>query len=424
MVSVVDTSPGSRLPNVTAQERRFAYRWMILASSLTVLVTSFALHLAWGNAGAAVAADLHISPAMMGAFVSAFFVGYGVASFFAGFAVDWLGPKRAICLALVPLGGFTAAFGLIQAPWQGLALQLLIGMSAGTGYAGTAKLLSSWFVSKERGRAFGILGTASSAAVLIANAVFPSVILHLTWRALYPLLGCVVALVLALSLIVLRNGPAVPRGAPERPERVLAIARTLLTSRNFVLMSATGLGGIWGAWGYSFWANPLMTKVFEIGPVAAGGVVAVFGFFGLCGKPLYGLLSDLVGGHRKILVVLSLVIFAIALLVFSQLHDVAGFRLIAPVLGFGAFAYSPLMTAMISERVDPAALGAAAGISNAIIQVGAILVPIVIGAVFERTHSFEYCVIAMAIGPLLGAACMACVSPARPQTFEAKTPFA
>ena len=393
-----------------AAEQRYAYRWLILASSLTVLITSFALRLAWGTSGAAVAADLHLSPAIMGTFVSAFFVGYAVASFFGGFVVDWIGPKRAICLALAPLGVFTAMFGLIQAPWHGLLLQLLIGMSAGTGYAGTAKLLSTWFIPRERGRAFGILGVSSSAAVLLANAIFPLVILHFTWRALYPLLGGVVALVLCLSLIVLRNGPPAASREPAQTQPFLATARSLLKNRDFLLLSASGLGGIWGTWGYSFWANPLMTKVFKTDPIAAGGVVAVFGLFGLCGKPLYGLFSDLLGGRRKTLIVACLSIFGLGLLVFSQLNDVAGFRLIAPVLGFGAFAYSPLLTAMTSERMNPATLGAAAGISNAIIQVGAIIVPIVIGTVFEQTHSFQYAVMAMAIGPFIGAACMACVS--------------
>ncbi|MDN7179243.1 MFS transporter [Caballeronia sp. SEWSISQ10-4 2] len=153
----------------------------------------------------------------------------------------------------------------------------------------------------------------------------------------------------------------------------------------------------------------------KIGPVATGSVVAVFGLFGLCGKPLYGLLSDLIGGRRKALIVICLTAFAIALLIFSQTRDISEFRLLAPFLGVTAFAYSPLLTAFISEKMDQAALGAAAGVSNAIIQLGAIIVPIVIGVVFERTHSFQYSVITMAIGPLIGAACMACVTDSRSQ---------
>ncbi|MDN7179244.1 MFS transporter [Caballeronia sp. SEWSISQ10-4 2] len=252
----IDQSPRDAMTVPTEPEGRFTYRWVILATSLTVLVTSFARRLAWGNSGSAVAAELHIAPPTMGAFVSAFFVGYSGASFFGGFAVDRLGPKRAIRLALLPLGSFTAVFGLIQTTWQGLALQLLIGMSAGTGYAGTAKLLANWFVSKERGRAFGILGTASSVAVTIANAIFPLVILQFTWRALYPLLGGVMALVLLLSLIVLRDSPTAAPRAPKRAGTFLITARILLTNRNFVLMAACGLGGLWGTWGFAFWVTP------------------------------------------------------------------------------------------------------------------------------------------------------------------------
>jgi sugar phosphate permease len=61
------------------------------------------------------------------------------------------------------------------------------------------------------------------------------------------------------------------------------------------------------------------------------------------------------------------------------------------------------MNAMVPEVTARSIIGSSAGISNAFWQLGSVIVPLVVGIVFQSTHSFYATFIALAVGPLLGA---------------------
>ena len=409
--------PQGSVPNRRANDS--LYRYTILIIALGVLIFSFSLRLAWGNAGNSVALELHLDPTTMGAFVSAFYAGYIAANAASGFIVDRIGAQKTICIALIPFGAFTALFGRIQGPAEGLILQGLMGLSAGAYFSATTKVLAAWFRISQRGLAFGILGTASSISVIIANAAFPLVIAAFSWRTLYLLLGAAVLILEVACLCLLRNGPEMVASTTTARSTIKATVQDLLGNRNFVLASLAGLGGIWGTWGFSFWVNSLLTRTYGSTPIETGKVVALFGICGFIGKPIYGFLSDLLGGRRRLLIAGCLAAFAILLFAFGQQSRIESFRAIAPFLGVVAFAYGPLITAMVSELVEKTELGAAAGISNSIIQIGAVVVPVVIELVFQHTGSFSGAVSAMALGPLFGAMCALLVRESHREPMDA-----
>ena len=99
----------------------------------------------------------------------------------------------------------------------------------------------------------------------------------------------------------------------------------------------------------------------------------------------------------------GLILFAIMLLIFGNLHGRTAFLLAAPLLGLGAFVYSPLLGVMVAEVSGPARAGTATGVTAAIWQLGSAIVPIAVGAVFQATQSFNAAFITLSIGPIIGA---------------------
>ena len=71
-----------------------------------------------------------------------------------------------------------------------------------------------------------------------------------------------------------------------------------------------------------------------------------------------------------------------------------------------AFVYSPLMGAIITEVSGAELAASATGIINALWQIGSVIVPLVVGAVFQSTGSFPAAFVALAIGPAFGALIM------------------
>lgn len=178
---------------------------------------------------------------------------------------------------------------------------------------------------------------------------------------------------------------------------------SLRKNRNFILVSLAGFCGMWGLYGFITWSNALMIRGSHIDPRAAGLVVVIFATTAVFVKPVLGWLTDkLFGGRRKAAVITFLGLFVIALFLFGSSRNQTMFLVVAPLLGLAAYGWSPLMVAMIPKLVRDGVVGTAAGVSNATWQLGSVIVPVVVGAVFGATGSFLAAFATLAIGPLIG----------------------
>jgi sugar phosphate permease len=386
-----------------------SYRWVILLVAFSVLITSFVTRVAWGNAAIYVSQSLSLDTTAIGSVVTAFFIGYVVSNTFGGFAVDRFGPRRVIFCGLVPLGTFTFCFGFVSNIYEALALQGLMGLSAGVNFAATAKVLCAWFPANRRGAAFGLTATASSLPVIVANAVFPSIIQRFSWETLYRGVGCFAICIAAVSVLALRdNRPGLVKesGNVDAKPTMVHTFLQVIRNKDLVIFTVAGFGATWGTWGFTFWANALLIKGHGYSPTTAGEIMTAFGIGGLISKPLIGLLSDFLGGQRKALILLCFVSLAAGVMIFGSLSSELAMGLVAPFVGVAAFAYNPLQTALVTELVGKKTVGAAAGVSNAFTQIASIICPVVVGFVFGSTGSFYSAFMVIACGPLFSAICM------------------
>lgn len=382
------------------------YRWLVLFVVWGAFLLSYVDRVAWSSVAAPVGQSLGIPVAMLGAFVTAFYIGYVVANVIGGVLTDRFGGRATLTLALIPLGMATFCFSYTRSLSMGIAIQLAMGLFAGADYSAGVKIISAWF-GQERGRAMGIYTTATSLAVVIANAMIPLMSLTFGWGNAFRFLGAVTCAWAVLTLLSIRDTP--------RKQRRTTIKRadiaSLLKDRNLILLAIAGCGGLWGTVGFGAWGNALMTRQYGISPVTAGSIAAWFGIGAVIAKPLLGWLSDVRRGARRQLSIACLFGFAAMLTVFGQASTVSEFYLIAPLLGATAFGYTPLLIAQVTEVSGEGLAGAAAGMTNAIWQMGSALSPLLVGQVYAGTHSFVLALAALAVGPLIGALTMFLVTP-------------
>ncbi|AMV48389.1 MFS transporter [Paraburkholderia caribensis] len=376
-------------------------RWAILAVAWAALLMAFVDRLAWASLAAGVGHSLGLPVASLGIFVTAFYVGYVLSNVLAGIGADKVGPSRMLTLAMLPLGIGTFLFGYTTSLPYGLTLQVLMGLAAGADYSACVKLTATWFEFRLRGRAMGILITASSLAVVVTNGTVPTLANRIGWTGVYQALGVATMLMALLCGLVLRDAPAAAGSVNSKSNLGL-----VWRNRDLVLLSLAGFGAMWGTWGFAFWVNALMIKGRGLDPVLAGFVTAMFGAGAIVAKPTIGLLSDWLGGRRRTLVIICLASFAVMLLLFGGLRSPQAFLAAAPLLGVTAFAYSPLMAAMVAEAAGAAAVGSVTGITNAFWQLGNLAVPLAVGAVYGASHSFVAAFVTLAAGPLAGTCLM------------------
>ncbi|MBB4689268.1 MFS transporter [Amycolatopsis jiangsuensis] len=395
------------------------YRWLVLLLCWAGFTMTSVDRSTWGPASAAVSDSLHVPLAALGIFATCYYIGYVVSNAAGGFLTDWLGSRLVLGVSLLAAGALMIGFGSTTSIPLGLTVQGLVGLFAGVEFSAGMKLITTWLPEREIGRASGIFMTATSLGTVIANAVVPTLVQHADWRASYHLFGGVTVALAVLCVLFLRDGTA--RSGPVT--RSLPDIRPLVRNRDLLLLGLAGFGGLWGTYGFVTWSNTLMIKGSQISPVQAGIVVVIFSGAAVVVKPAVGWLTDRLGLGMRLPIMVILVVFTVALLVFGALRSYGAFLAVAPVLGIAAYAYSPLTAAMIPKLAGGRLTGSAAGGVNAAWQLGSVLVPAVVGPVFHATGSFYAAFLVLAAGPLLGAAVLLGVRDDRPhRTDNAQQP--
>ncbi|MFH5878780.1 nitrate/nitrite transporter [Arthrobacter sp. NA-172] len=396
-------------PSTSSQpEIRNAYRWMVLLLCWFSFTMTSVDRSTWGPSSVFVGESLAIPLASLGIFATTYYIGYVVSNAAGGFLTDKIGGRLLITVSMIGAGIFMMVFGSTTSAVVGIAIQGVVGFFAGADYAAGIKLLSSWFRPEELGKVMGIFTSATSLGVVIANFAVPFLIAHSGWGASYHLFGAASVVSGILCWIILRPGPvaaiaANAAGSAKRP----SAWRILSGNRNLLLVGLAGFGGFWGTYGFVIWSNALMIKGHGVAPATAGIIVAVFAALGVFGKPIIGFVADRFNGARRVPSIIVLGGFAVMLIIFGTLDSVPAFLIAAPLLGLTAYCYLPMIVALIPRLVSSDMVGTAAGLTNAIWQLGSVLVPIAVGGVFAASNnSFMAALGALAVGPLIGMVAM------------------
>jgi len=251
----------------------------------------------------------------------------------------------------------------------------------------------------------GIYTSATALGVLVANTVVPQLIDAFDWTVSYHAFGAASIITGALCYLLLRSGPVQIEVAQSNGTQ--SKLRMLAGNRSLMLVALSGFGGFWGTYGFVIWSNTLIVKERGIDHTVAGLIVGIFAAMGIFGKPVIGWVSDWLNGARRVPAIVMLLLFAVTLIVFGLLHSPLEFIVAAPFLGLAAYCYLPMIVALVPRLVGSEMLGTAAGMVNALWQLGSTLVPLAIGAAFVASgNSFIAAFAALAIGPVAGAVAM------------------
>jgi len=371
------------------------YSWSLLGLLTAAYSACIVDRMAWANVSSAYASANALSPTAIGSFFSAFFVGSLITTLLSGFVADWLGGKRVVCTSLLLLGILTTSFGFTTTVWAGLVVQAAMGFVAGADYSACVKLISGYFLSKDRATAIGIFLIATPLSLVIANLAIPTLMSVAGWSGVYQALG-LATFTLGLAVLWFVKDP------PTRHDQVGQHRPPFgqLVGNPSLLLSATcGFFLLWGVWGFAFWANALLVKSRNVDPVTAGFVVAIFGFSGIVAKPLAGWVADHVPLSKFKLMLISTAIFTLGLVILGRLDSITAYAVCIAVMGLSAWSSAVFVATSVVDSVSPELAGSASGLSSALWNLGFVIVPIVVGGVYQWTSSFEAALQSLAAGP-------------------------
>ncbi len=124
---------------------------------------------------------------------------------------------------------------------------------------------------------------------------------------------------------------------------------------------------------------------------AAAGLLAVTQAAGAVGKPLSGLISDRLLGHRRkpaLLALAGLAGLACAIFALTGPGQTWLLWLALLLLGIGAVGWGGLLSTLVGETAGHGAAGAAAGVTGALDNIGIFVGPPLFGLIVDRTGSY------------------------------------
>jgi predicted MFS family arabinose efflux permease len=317
------------------------------------------------------------SRALLSSAVSVNLVLYGLVGPFAAALMERFGIRRTVLASLLLIGAGVALTSQMRSSWQ---LLLTWGILVGLGTGTTAMVLgatvvSRWFVSR-RGAVMGVLTASTATGQMLFLPLEAHVVEQHGWRAVTFLVATVIALLLPLVALLVRDRPSdlglMPYGAPaDAPplapsrENPLANAIHVLreSSRKVDFWLLAGSFFVCGATTNGLVGTHLVPACMDHGipEVRAAGLLAMMGVFDLVGTTASGWLSDRFDSRKLLFWYYGL--RGLALLWLPQAFDarVFGLPLFAIFYGLDWIATVPptvrLTTEAVGVRDAPIAFG-------------------------------------------------------------------
>jgi sugar phosphate permease len=358
-------------------------------------------------------------PVQIGLMMTIFLIAYGIGNVVLSPIGDYIGPRKAMSLAIalwamsMVIGGLTSIFMIM------LSSRLLLGIGEGMHFPMQSTFVKKWFPRQERARANAIWFIGTSFAPAIAMPIFAWIIGSLGWRISFWF--CVVIGLLPLYLVWFHT-----TDTPAESKKVNALELAHIKAgleKDNVLPGTAGQETIWEkvrllAGNYRFWLLvvyygvhnfvywglltwlPTYLKAARGFSWAQMGVLASLPFIlSIVMKLIGGWASDWVGRRAPFSVIATLGSAIGIYFTATVTNNNAAAALICFGMGILTLG-APMAFTMLQEMVPSRAISMGAGIMNGLSFCFASLGPLFIGYCISLTGGFAgalYVLVGMAL---------------------------
>lgn len=356
--------------------------WLTLALTLVIqAMVSMAL-LTLPVMAPVVAHDLHVSPALVGVYVSMTYAGAMFASLMGGAAVSRLGAIRVSQCGLVMCA---AGLLLCAVPWlpaMGLGA-VLIGLGYGPITPASSHLLARTTPKHQMSLVFSLKQTGVPLGSLLAGAVVPSMLLALSWHSSLAAVAAVCMVCAALSQ-ALRAGLDMDR-QPDLPIRWgswITPIRLVLAHRSLASLAFCSLLLSMVQLSLTTYLVTFLHDGLAYGLVAAGLALSATQMGGMVGRIAWGYVADRWLGAQRMLLLLAGLMSLGAWACATLTLDTPQALVIAILVSFGACAigWNGVYLAEVARRAPQGMASVATGGTLAFTFLGVVIGPPLFGA--------------------------------------------
>jgi MFS family permease len=284
---------------VSSQYQLYGYRWVVLTVFMLVNVTIQVLWISYASITGPAAEFYGVSDLQIGLLAMAFMIAFIPLSIPASWVIDTYGSRVGVGIGVTLMGVFGLLRGFAGDSY-GLVLGATIGIAVAQPFLLNAwtTVPAKWFPIEGRATAVGLVTLANLTGTALGLALTPVLIESMSLPTVQLIYGAVAAASSVLFLVLAREKPPTPPGAPGSETRALAFdgLRHALKIKPFLLMLGVALIGLGIFNGVSTWIESII-RPRGFTPTDAGALGAVMVLGGLVGAVVIPALSD--RQHRR-----------------------------------------------------------------------------------------------------------------------------
>lgn len=411
---------GDELTREAAGPKPTRARYFILLSLFIASTLSYGDRLPLSFAAPALSKTLHVSALEMGFVLSAFAIAYVLGQIPGGILLDRFGSRKVYALSLFAWSSLTALQGL--AGWFGGAVVTLLfmarflgGLAAAPGMPANARIVTTWFPTRERGLALGIFASTQYIAMVAFAPLMGWLVEALSWHAVFFVMGGA-GLLLSIWLWFfiqspdhhpLANSAEVSMirkgGALTELETQTGFARAgLIRHVGQLISNRLLIAAFVGQYGlnvvtffFSTWFPIYLVRERHLSVLVAGFYTAIPAACGFSGVLIGAALSDFllkrtgsIGFARRAPLIGGMSVAALIVLC-NYTHSAVMICIIMSIAFFGK-GIASLGWALLSDIAPKERIGVTGGIFNMIGNLAGIVTPIVVGFIVEFRGSFDW----------------------------------
>ncbi len=313
---------------------------------------------------------------------------------FLGRLMDRYGAKPVLLLSLSLMIVSFALRPFMTSLWQWYALSFFqfVGYTSAT-ILPMGRLIGVWF-SRTRGRVMGIAGMGNNFGGLVVPLIVGAVMAQFTWRGSYIALAIMTGVVLIYGLIVIKELP--PENSNKKADRVgpeedapaitgFTVREAMRSKAFFAVTTAV----LMGTFTYTAALPQVVAHLTDQGVSISIATLALsfLAAFGMLGKLSMGLLSERIGSRYALMFNLGGQAFFLVLMIWARAPVIMW--LSVPMFGYFLGGFGALFQLIVQDTFGLRHFGGIMGIINLATIVSFGVGPLLAGASFDLTGSYN-----------------------------------
>ncbi len=313
-------------------------------------------------------------------------VGFALGNYLIGRAVDRFGMSAALIGAALAIAAGYVLAAQAQSVAMLAAVQLIIGFGTGASFGPLIADISQWFV-RRRGIAVAIVASGNYLSGAIWPLLLTGVLADEGWRAAYLLLAALTLVAMIPLALLLRRGVPETLEAYGTKQVIRRVAASGLSPR--ALQYLLGLAGIGCCVAMSMPQVHIVAYCVDLGfgPAVGAEMLSLMLLGGVVSRLASGLLADVLGGVRTLLIGSSLQM--IALFLYLPFDGMVPLYVVSLIFGLAQGGIVPSYALIVREYLPAKEAGERVGFVMMATIVGMALGGWMSGWVYDVTGSYQ-----------------------------------